>query len=92
MGFRSIRRKFILSSKIKGHVPGICILYGTFVIVRPFAPLLRCLWLNLYSPEFLGISVTTPSTEKTKGYTDTLFSFQILLLILLLVVVVVCTL
>ena len=28
--------------------------------------------------------MTTPSTEMTKGYTDTLFSFQILLLILLL--------
>jgi len=87
MGFGSIRRKFILSSQIKEHVLGICILYDTFVIVLPVVPLLRWLWLNLYSPEILGSSVTTPTTEMTKGYIDTLFSLQILLLLLLVVVV-----
>jgi hypothetical protein len=66
MGFGSIRRKFILSSKIKGHILGICILYDTFVIVLPVAPLLRWLWLNLFSQNILGSFVTTPSNEMIK--------------------------
>ena len=48
-----------------------------FVIVLLFAPLLRCFWLNQYSRMFL---VTTPSAEKTEGYTDTLLSFQTVLI------------
>jgi len=37
----SQERKFILSSKIKGHVLGICVLYDTFLKVLLFASFLN---------------------------------------------------
>jgi len=39
--------------KIKGHVLGICALYGTFLIVLHFTSLLRCFWLDLYTVDIL---------------------------------------
>jgi len=54
VGLGSTRgREFILSPEDKGRVLGICILYGTFVIVLLFAPVLICFWLNVYSIDIL---------------------------------------
>ena len=46
----------MLSPKVKGHVLGICVLHDTFATVLIFAPVLRCIWLNLYSLDILQSS------------------------------------
>jgi hypothetical protein len=69
MGLGSKRGgKFTLSSKVKGRVLGICVLYDTSEIVLLFVPLLMCFWLNLYSVDDVGkLVVATPSAEITRG-------------------------
>ena len=73
-------RKVTLCHKVKEHVLGICVLYGAFVIVLLFAPLIRCLVKPVFCRYFRMFLVTTPFAEMTKGYIDTLLSFQIILI------------
>jgi len=63
--------------KAKGHVLGICILCDMLVIVLLFCPSLKAFMVKtVFSRYCRKLLVTTPSTEMTKGYADTLLSFQ----------------
>jgi hypothetical protein len=71
-------RKFVLSPKFKWCAQGICVLYDTSVTVLLLAPFYGVFFVKpAFSIYFRRLLVTTPSTELTKRYIDTLFSFQI---------------
>jgi len=73
-------RKFTLSHKVKGHILGISVLYDAFVVVLLFALLVTCLVKSVFCRYFSKFLVTTRSAEMTRGYIDTLLSFQIFLI------------
>jgi hypothetical protein len=65
---------------IKKYILGICKLSDTFAIVLLFAPLIFFFFFlvkPVFFVHFRKFLVTSSSAEMTKGYTDTLLSFQI---------------
>ena len=78
MGLGSDRaRKFTLSPKVKGFRN----MHAIWHICAAFCPILRIFLVkHTFCRYFRQFLVTTPSTEVTKGYTDTVLSFQIFLI------------
>jgi len=71
----------MLSPKIRRHVQDICILYDTFRNGTAFCPTLKLVLVKpIFSRYFRKFLVTAPSTEMTKGCTNSLLNLQLFLI------------